>query len=561
LTHQHLDICRVREDGVRISPGGRRHATANSPAYLEASRTIVSKITERYGQHPAVIGWQVDNEFGCGETARSYGEHDRRAFHAWLREKYGTLEALNAAWGTQFWGMTYHDWAHIPVPGITTEPQSPAMRLDFRRFSSDAWVRFQRMQIEIIRKNSPNRWITHNFMVRHWSLDYWELAKDLDFVSYDNYPHGVREPAEVSMNLDIMWSLKRRAFWIMEQQPGDVNWHPYNPPVPVGQVRVWSHQDVAHGAEAVVYFRWRQGRFGQEQYHFGLLKWDATPSQAYVEAQEVAETFKTLPEFQRQPAKVGIFYDYNDLWALELEPHHKDFSYWNLVYDLYRPFWEANIPVDFLARGADLTGYETVIVPAAFLSRPDEASQWKAWVEEGGKLLITFRTGVRYASNISVDVPLPATLTELIGGKVTRFMTSPPADYTAWAEHRVGKLIRSVRGAHALPFHTWGEVLQTETAEALYHFEGGHYDGQPCITRHAWGGGEVIYVGCWLEDFGDLLRRLGWLRYAESGLQKTLLHGVDGSRWHLEINHTSAPLEGLGGFGVRYTKADDDADQ
>ncbi|MBZ0309426.1 MAG: beta-galactosidase, partial [Anaerolineae bacterium] len=358
LLTQHPEILRVEQNGVRVSPGGRRHCCANVPAYLRHSRRIVDVFTKHYGNHPALIGWQIDNEFGCGETTRCYCDHCRQRFHEWLQEKYGTLERLNAAWGTQFWGMTYHDWAEIPIPGITTEPQSPAMRLDYRRFSSDSWVRFQRMQIEFLRQNAPGRWITHNLMIRHWSLDYWKLAADLDIVSYDNYPHGVRGAAETAMNLDLMRSLKRKPFWIMEQQPGRVNWHPYNPPVPPGQVKSWSHQNIAHGAEAVVYFRFRAGRFGQEQYHAGLLKWDASRDQCFFEAQEVAAAIQNLPHLTRPQASVGIIFDYEDLWAIELEPVHRDFSYWQLVYEIYNHYWQASIPVDFLPREADLTGYE-----------------------------------------------------------------------------------------------------------------------------------------------------------------------------------------------------------
>ena len=162
LTHQHPDICRVEVNGVRVSPGARRQPCGNVPAFRSAARQIVERMAERSGDHPAVIGWQIDNEFGVGETTRCVCDHCRAAFQQWLAEKYGTLEALNAAWGTQFWGMTYHDWSHIPIPGITSEPQSPSMRLDYRRFSSDTWVQFQRMQIDLLRHYAPGRWVTHN---------------------------------------------------------------------------------------------------------------------------------------------------------------------------------------------------------------------------------------------------------------------------------------------------------------------------------------------------------------------------------------------------------------
>jgi beta-galactosidase len=540
LTEKHPDICRAREDGVRISPGGRRHATANSPAYLDYSRRITEAITARYGQHPALIGWQVDNEFGCGETTRSHGEHDKRAFQAWLEEKYGSLAALNAAWGTQFWGMTYHDWAHIPVPGITTEPQSPAMRLDFRRFSSEAWVRFQRMQIEIIQRNSPGRFITHNFMIRHWSLDYWRLGADLDFVSYDNYPHGLRDEAEVSMNLDLMWSLKRRAFWIMEQQPGQVNWHPYNPPLPPGQVATWSHQAVAHGAEAVVYFRYRAARFGQEQRHAGLLKWDRGLDQAYFEAQQVGQQFQALPpKLHREAAKVGIVFDYDDLWAIELEPHHQDFSYWEQVYEIYKVFWQANIQVDFLPRNVPysvLSQYETVVLPSPIIHQAGEAQVYETWVEKGGQLLATFRAGYREPGNISVEDTLPAGWRALFGLEIEKWASLPPASYTAWPQHRPATTMQDEK--HSLPLKIWAEALKLNGAQALYHYSDGIFKGQAACAEHTVGRGRVIYAGAWPQDWRPLLAKLGYALPVQA-TQTAYLYSEEGEPWRVTLDHTA----------------------
>lgn len=530
LLTQHPEILRVEPNGVRVSAGGRRHSCANVPAYLRHSRRLVDTFTRHYGSHPAIIGWQIDNEFGCGETTRCYCDHCRQRFQEWLLEKYDTLDTLNAAWGTQFWGMTYSDWSEIPIPGITTEPQSPGMRLDYRRFSSDSWVRFQQMQVEFLRQNAPGRWITHNFMIRHWSLDYWKLAEDLDFVSYDNYPHGLRGPAETAMNLDLMRSLKRKPFWIMEQQPGRVNWHPYNPPVPPGQVKAWSHQNIAHGAEAVVYFRFRAARFGQEQYHDGLLKWDGSFDQGYFEAQEVADDIKNVPPLTRPQAKIGIIFDYEDLWTVELEPVHRDFSYWQLVYELYQHFWEASIPVDFLPRAADLTGYETVILPCGILQHEGEAEKWSAWVEKGGKLILTFRTAVREPGSIAVNEALPAGFTSLIGARVTGFHTAPPATYTDWPDHRPGTEVISPQGS-SIAYKIWAETLETTSGESLFTYKDGMLAGKTAITHRRFGKGSVVYLGCWVTDFEPILGS-----FKKKPLQEYLLNGEDGSTWRITFD-------------------------
>jgi beta-galactosidase len=558
LTRLHPDICRVREDGVRISPGARRHATANSPAYLQHSRRIVEAITQRYGNHPDVIGWQVDNEFGCGETTRSYGEHDKAAFHRWLQEQYHSLEALNEAWGTQFWGMTYYTWEEIPIPGITTEPQSPSMRLDYRRFSSDAWVRFQRMQIEIIRQHSPGRFVTHNFMVRHWSLDYWKLAQDLDFVSYDNYPHGLRGPAEVAMNHDLMWAFKRRSFWVMEQQPGQVNWHPFNPPVPPGQVRAWSHQAVAHGAEAIIYFRWRAARFGTEQRHGGLLKWDRSIDQCYVEAQQVAQEFQQLPpKVERQPSKIGIVFDYNDLWSIELEPHTNEFSYWELVYEIYHYFWQANIPIDFLPRNADpaiLDQYDLIVLPAGVLHHVGEADTYQAWVEKGNSLVITFRTAVRSQSNVAVDMSLPAAMSYLIGARVSHWGSCPPAHYHDWPLHRPGTVAyNSEDDAEAYEYKIWAEALEPIQAKPMLTYGDGMLQGKTAATIHRLGQGEVIYLGCWVKDFACVFDP-----QPQDEFEQVTLKGDNGSQWQVTINHASQPFANLDPLDVLYREVGDE---
>ncbi len=553
LTHAHPEICRVALDGTRVSPGARRQACASVPAYQEAALRITGQIAQRFGAHPAVIGWQIDNEFGVGETTRCYCDHCRRAFQDWLAARYGSLDALNVAWGTQFWGMTYHDWRHIPIPGITSEPQSPSMLLDYRRFSSDNWRRFQRQQIALLRQYAPGRWITHNFMIRHWSLDYWQLAEDLDFVSYDNYPHGLSDPCEVALNLDLMWSLKRRPFWVMEQQPGPVNWHPQRPPVPPGQVRVWTHQAIAHGAEAVIYFRFRAGRFGQEQYHTGLLKWDATPDRGYGEAQAAAADLAALPDLTRPAARVGIVFDYNDLWSIELEPARRDFRYWDLVLALYRGFWEANVPVDFLPRGCDPSGYETLIVPAAILIHPGEAETWRGWVAQGGRLIVTFRSGVRELSNIATDSPLPGGgLSDLLGVRVREFCAVPAPDFADWPEHRPGTRIQASQGGHSLSYHLWAEALDPISAEPLYHYQDGLLAGQVAITRQRLGAGEAIYVGCWPTSFADLFRQQGWIAGNTSRLERVVLRSTDGALWQIALNHSLQPVDGLNGLEVRY---------
>lgn len=556
LTLAHPDINRMREDGVRIGSGGRRHACANNHEYLIAAEKITEEISRRYGQHDAVIGWQIDNEFGCGETTRCSCTDCAASFREWLIDRYQELGTLNAVWGMQFWGRSLTSWDQVYVPGVVTEPHSPSLLLDYRRFASNAWEQFLVDQAEIVRRNAPGRFITHNLMVNHWSLDYWRLASEIDFVSYDNYPHGTRGPAETSMNLDLMRGLGHgQPFWIMEQQPGRVNWHPFTPPVPSGQVRLWSHQAVAHGASTVVYFRYRAGTMGQEQYHAGLLKWDGSRDNAFYEAQATAQDYHDTPLLMRPKAKTGIVFDYNDLWAIELEPLQREFRYWDLVYDLYRAHWQTNTPIDFLSRAAghydelrrDLSAYETLIVPAAYLVDSLEFDIWQRWVEQGGRLVITFRSGVRDQGNRATINPLPSGLTTLCGVNVKEFMAVPPESYTAW--QRPGSRIAGRGGQHA--YKLWAEVLEPTTADPLYTYADGMVAGETAIAVNFLGQGTVFTVGCWVEDFGALLSEMGLITNETAALQITDLHGDDGSVWQVTLNHSMEAVEGMPALGVK----------
>lgn len=188
----HPDILRYNDmTGLPEGYGSRRSVTCHAPAYIEATKRIVTAIADHWGQHPNVIGWQIDNEFGCHNSVQDVSPHARAAFQAWLQAKYGSLEALNAAWGTQFWSATYTAWEQVPVPLPTTAQHNPGLLLDFRRFSSDSWVKYQRLQIEILRPRIGERFITHNMMLKFVEMDYYALAADLDFVGYDNYLHGM----------------------------------------------------------------------------------------------------------------------------------------------------------------------------------------------------------------------------------------------------------------------------------------------------------------------------------------------------------------------------------
>jgi beta-galactosidase len=540
LTHQHPDMMRIDDKTAqRAVPGSRRHICCNVPSYRSASTSIVTAVADHFGANPNVIGWQIDNEFGCHNTVRCLCDFCRAEFQAWCERRYGTLDTLNAAWGTQFWSATYSAWAQIPAPGPTAAQHNPGLLLDYRRFSSEAWVNYQKLQIDLLRSRIGERFITHNLMLRFVDMDYFDLARDLDFVSYDNYPHGMSGPSETAFNFDIMRGLKRKNFWVIEQQPGPVNWTSFNPPVPPGQVRTWTHQAFVHGADAVFYFRERAVNIGQEQYHAGMMKHDGTPDRCWHESKQVSDDLQNMPKLHRPQAPVAILFDYADLWVFELDPQNRTFSYYNQALDLYRYCWDQHIAVDILPRDADLTGYEAVLVPSPALIDEAHIANWRKYVEAGGKLVVMFRAGFKTQGSTWTDQPMPAGgLSDLVGATVDEFFSIPPTPSVGrrapddhaddWNDER-GSYVNDLAARASIGFgdnfglpqktryHTWAEVLKPTTAEVLLRYGDGYYKDGVAATVHKVGQGNAYYLGCWCDP---ILPRVLW---SALGLQKHVL--------------------------------------
>ncbi len=287
LMDEFPEIAPVDDQGRPRGFGSRRHYRFSSKVYWRESARVVEALSQRYGRHPALAGWQTDNEYGCHDSVLSWGHDDLKGFRDWLRHRYQSPERLNEAWGASFWSMEVGCFEEVSLPNLTVTEPNPAARLDFWRFSSEQVAAYDRMQCEIIRRHSPGRWITHNFMGFFNEFDHWALGEHLDFASWDSYPIGLVEhfPFEESERLrwqdvshpdvapfhhDLYRGVGGGRFWVMEQQPGPVNWARWNPAPARGMVRLWTLEAHAHGAEVVSYFRWRQAPFAQEQMHAGL---------------------------------------------------------------------------------------------------------------------------------------------------------------------------------------------------------------------------------------------------------------------------------------------------
>ncbi len=387
LIDAHPDILPVSVDtGTARGFGSRRHYDFSNDTYRDEAVRISEMLAQRYGEDPRVVGWQVDNELCCHDTAHSASPAAHAAFQAWCRQRYGTIDELNAAWGNVFWSMEYPDFDSLELPVLAVTETNPSHRLAYRRFSSDQVIRFHNACVDALRRHSKDQWITHNFIpMKDTQTDCFALASTLDFVSYDSYPLGRTEfllgasdpalaqrfmrsghPDYTAYYLDQSRGLKGKGFWIMEQQPGPVNWAPSNPRPAPGMITLWSLEAYAHGADVVSYFRWRQAPFAQEQMHAGLLRPDNSPSDAWAEVERVHHIFSLIGQdaLAQPTAEVALVTDVQSQWVAEIERQGRGYDSNRIQFQWYSALRKLGVAVDVVNQDADLSGYSLVLVPS-----------------------------------------------------------------------------------------------------------------------------------------------------------------------------------------------------
>ncbi|MEY7851035.1 beta-galactosidase [Natrarchaeobius sp. A-rgal3] len=505
LVDDHPDILQENRDGTTRHFGGRRHYCFNSQAYALETDRIVTRLAERFADHPVVAGWQTDNEYGCHDTIRCYCEDCSDAFSEWLRERYDDVEALNEAWGTHFWSQRYNDFEQIQPPRSAPGNHNPSLRLDYYRFASDSVVAYNERQVEILREANDDWFVTHNFMSHFGHLDAYDVCESLDFAAWDSYPtghtqHHARDelstddllagnPDVVGFDHDLYRSAADGPFWVMEQQPGDINWPPYSPLPADGAMRLWAHHAVAHGADSVVYFRWRRCRQGHEQYHSGLRSADGSPDDGYADAADAAADLEGLPEPTSVDAPVALLHEYDNLWALNVQSHAPEFDYWEHLETYYRALRARGVAVDIVPPTRDLDAYAAVVAPTLHLVDDEIAAHLHEYVETGGQLLLTMRSGVKDRSSKLLNEAPPGPLAELVGATVEHHEAPHPTmDRTLEYD---GKGFDS---------RIWNERLSPETATVTGTYRGGTTAGIPALTTNAVGDGQVRYCGVWPEE-------------------------------------------------------------
>ena len=563
LVDRMPDMVAIDLQGRPRGFGSRRHYCFSHAGYRAESRRISRAVAERYGQHPAVVAWQTDNEYGCHDTVLSLSESARQGFRRWLAARYTTIDALNDAWGTVFWSQVYRSFDEIDLPALTVTEAHPAHRLDWRRFASDEVVAFNREQVAILRALSPGRPVSHNFMGFFTEFNHHDVAADLDIATWDSYPLGFTQmfflsaeekarwartghPDIPSFHHDLYRGMCRGAdgrsdgrWWVMEQQPGPVNWAHWNPAPHDGTVRLWTWQAFAHGAEVVSYFRWRQAPFAQEQMHTGLLRPDSSEDQGALEAAQVGAELAALTErgvltnAPRLPVRpdVALVFDYDALWMAQIQPQGADYNPLELTFRAYSGLRQLGLDVDIVGPRAgtggapDLSGYRLIVLPAALHVGAALQAALTTAAASGAQIVLGPRAGSK-SVNLSFPTPHrharesghprfetsvagvgprvrgddgdvgddgwgallpPGPLAALAGVQVTRVASLPPGVVEPVA-------LDNAAATATVTVTRWREDLALHGAEALASFA----DGRPALTRN----GPVRYLAGWLDAAG-----------------------------------------------------------
>jgi len=545
LVRQHPEILPETADGVRLWHGSRRHYCPHSQAYRDAAARVARALADRYGRHPAVVLWHVDNEYSC-HVGECFCERSAAAFRAWLRDRYRTLDELNGAWGTNFWSQRYGDWEEIAPPRRTPTFVNPSQALDWRRFCSDSWLACFRDQTAILREVTPDIPITTNFMGIHPPLDYWTWAGEEDVVANDSYP-DTSEPdwmVGTALAYDLMRSLGRGRPWLlMEQAPAHVNWQQHNVTKRPGIMRLGSYQAVARGADGVMFFQWRASLSGAEQHHSGMIPHAGRDTRTWHEVVSLGAELARCDELvgSRVSAPVAVLFDWESLWAFSgggLPPLAA-----NLLPQLrafYTPFVRHQVTVDFAHPESDLSAYRLAVVPHLYLTSDAAAEQLTAFVRNGGTVVMTFLSGIVDPTARVRPGGYPAQFNEMLGLRVMEIAPQPEGRSidvdTADGQRLRGSL--------------WADVVSLSGATAIASYGEDYFAGSAAITANRYGTGTAYYVGTMpdLAGLTWLIRRACATAGIEFGPElpaavEVVRRSSGPDTWQFILNYTTDPVE------------------
>jgi beta-galactosidase len=489
LTQTYPETLRTEENGRKDEHGNRQQFNWANPKYRELARAMAEQEAKRFGHNKWVIGWQIDNEY----ASESYDAETRAQFQDWVKARYGTLDNLNERWTTAYWSETYQNWTQIP---IETKYGNPGLLLSWKRFVSDTWRSYQKNQLEVIRANSDgHQFVTTNMMGWFDGYDHYTVSQDLDMASWDDYVgEGQLDRYSNGAAHDLTRGFLRKNFWVMETQPGFVNWAKINNSLDKGEVRAMAWHDVGHGADAVSYWQWRSDLNGQEEYHGTLIGPDGTPVPLYAEVAQIgAEFAKAGPALAGTSVRseVAILHSYDSRWAINWQRHNANYDPVTELVSYYKPLRDLAQSVDIVSPSMPLNQYKLVVAPGLNVLSDAEAKNLIEYVKQGGNLVLGQRSGMKNVDNGLQTERQPGPLVELLGGRVEQYyaLTGPVPVEGAWG---------------AGTSQEWAELLSTSSPETKvlmrYGKSNGWLDGQPAAITRKVGNGSITYIGAWLNE-------------------------------------------------------------
>lgn len=549
MAKKYPDVLRVDADGRKRKFGGRHNSCPNSPTYRKYSEKIADKLAERYKDHPGVLVWHISNEYG-GDC---YCDNCEKAFRVYLKERYQTLEQLNKAWNTNFWGHTFYDWDEIVLPSNLSEHWGnnnstfQGISLDYSRFNSDSMLDCYRLEYDAIKKHIPDSVVTTNLMGFFKQLDYFKWAKYMDIVSWDSYP-GLATPVSfTAMAHDLMRGLKDgQPFMLMEQTPSQQNWQPYNSLKRPGVMRLWSYQSVAHGADTIMFFQLRRSVGACEKYHGAVIEHVGHEhTRVFREVAELGKELQLLGDKTLDAtvdAKVAIMFDWDNWWAIEKSSGPTvALNYVDQIHKYYAAFFRRNIQVDIVSVDTDISKYDIVLAPVLYMVKPGFASKLEKFVEAGGTFLTTFFSGIVNESDIVTTGGYPGELRKLLGIWVEEIDALLPEQRNRMVMKEAYGDLQGDYGCGMLC-----DLLHSEGAEIIAEYGDDFYKGMPAVTRNTFGQGEAWYVASDPEDrfldglLGQLAatKNIASLLDTPEGVEVTA-RTKDGQQYLFVMNHNA----------------------
>lgn len=497
MAKKHPDVLRVDFHGRKRKFGSRHNSCPNSPTYRKYSERIAEKLAERYKNHPAVLIWHVSNEYG----GYCYCDQCEKAFRGWLKQKYGSIDQLNKAWNTGFWGHTFYEWDEIVAPSILSEEREgnvsdfQGISLDYRRFMSDSLLDCYKLEYDAIRKHTANTPITTNLMGTYPMLDYFKWAKEMDIVSWDNYPSIDTPISYTAMTHDLMRGLKSgQPFMLMEQTPSQQNWQPYNSLKRPGVMRLWSYQAVGRGADTILYFQLRRSIGACEKYHGAVIEHVGNEhTRVFKEVAQLGQELGQLSDSlldSRVQARVAIVFDWENRWATELTSGPSvALDYVAEVHKYYDALYDLNVQVDMIGVEEELDKYDVVIAPVLYMLKEGYAQRVETFVEKGGTFLTTFFSGIVNENDIVTLGGYPGELRNVLGIWAEEIDALHPDEKNQIV---MKKELGNLSGSYSC--NLLFDLIHSEGAEVIAEYGSDFYQGMPVVTANSFGKGKAWYV-------------------------------------------------------------------